>query len=87
MCQTSGGFHSEEFVDEQGPVQLIEPLQLPKSALAFVVIFGEELHVPMSALLSETALADDWLRPEEDAAWAHLHPDSSSYTKLSEDVS
>ena len=25
------------------------------------------------ALLSEAALAD-WLRPEEDAAWAHLQP-------------
>lgn len=23
-------------------------------------------------LLSETALAKDWLRPEEDAAWQHL---------------
>jgi len=26
------------------------------------------------ALLSEAALAEDWLRPEEDAAWAHLQP-------------
>ena len=77
----------EATIDEEGVVQLIEPLQLPKSARAFVVIFGEELHVPMSALLSETALADDWLRLEEDAAWAHLQPDSSSYTKLSEGVS
>jgi hypothetical protein len=23
-------------------------------------------------VLSETALAEDWNRPEEDAAWAHL---------------
>jgi len=26
------------------------------------------------ALLSEAALAEDWLRPEEDKAWAHLQP-------------
>ena len=26
------------------------------------------------ALLSEPALAQDWLRDEEDAAWAHLQP-------------
>ncbi len=25
--------------------------------------------------LSEPSLAEDWLRPEEDAAWAHLQPD------------
>ena len=24
--------------------------------------------------LAEPALAEDWLRPEEDAAWAHLQP-------------
>ncbi|SCC93055.1 conserved hypothetical protein [Thiomonas sp. X19] len=27
-----------------------------------------------AALLSEAALAEDWLKPEEDAAWAHLQP-------------
>jgi hypothetical protein len=25
-------------------------------------------------LLSEASLAEDWLRPEEDTAWAHLQP-------------
>ena len=32
-----------------------------------------ELHE--SAWLAETALAEDWLRPEEDEAWAHLQLD------------
>jgi hypothetical protein len=27
-----------------------------------------------SALLAEPALAEDWDRPEEDAAWPHLQP-------------
>ncbi|MGD7035686.1 hypothetical protein [Methylotuvimicrobium buryatense] len=27
-----------------------------------------------SALLSEQALSEDWLKPEEDEAWAHLQP-------------
>jgi len=27
-----------------------------------------------AALLSEAVLAEDWLKPEEDAAWAHLQP-------------
>ncbi|MBW9249953.1 MAG: hypothetical protein GJU72_13005 [Acidithiobacillus ferriphilus] len=26
------------------------------------------------SLLSESALAEDWLKPEEDAAWAYLQP-------------
>lgn len=27
-----------------------------------------------SLYLSESSLAEDWMRPEEDAAWAHLQP-------------
>jgi hypothetical protein len=30
-----------------------------------------------TALLSEAALAEDWNRPEEDAAWSHLQPDNA----------
>ena len=62
----------EATIDEQGNVKLVKPIQLPKSARAFVTIFSEELHVPETALLSEAVLAQDWLRPEEDAAWDHL---------------
>ena len=29
-------------------------------------------RVNEEALLSEAALAEDWIRPEEDAAWAYL---------------
>jgi len=31
-------------------------------------------HPNVTALLSEAALAEDWSRPEEDAAWSHLQP-------------
>ena len=68
----------EATIDEQGTVTFLEPLQLPKSARAFVVLFSEELQVPATALLSEAALAEDWLRPEECAAWAYLQPDESA---------
>ena len=30
------------------------------------------INVPETALLSEPALAEDWDRPEEDAAWSYL---------------
>jgi hypothetical protein len=71
----------EATIDEQGNVKLVKPIQLPKPARAFVTIFSEELHIPEIALLSEAALAEHWLRPEEDAAWAHLQhldPEKSS---------
>ena len=68
----------EATIDEKGTVTLLEPLQLPKPARAFVVIFSEEIFVSATALLSEVALAEHWLRPEEDIAWAHLQPDESS---------
>ena len=58
----------ETTIDEQGNVKLVKPIRLPKSARAFVTIFNEELNVPDTALLSEAALAEHWLRPEEDAA-------------------
>ena len=31
-------------------------------------------HPNETALLSEVALAADWNRPEEDAAWSYLRP-------------
>jgi hypothetical protein len=31
-----------------------------------------------TALLAEAALAEDWLKPEEDAAWAYSQPDKYS---------
>ena len=62
----------EATIDEQGNVKLVKPIQLRRPLRAFVTIFSEELDVPATALLSEAALAEDWLSPEEDAAWAHL---------------
>lgn len=37
---------------------------------------ARKIPVSLTALFSETALAADWNRPEEDEAWSHLHPDS-----------
>lgn len=32
-------------------------------------------------LLSELALAEDWLKPEEDMAWAHLQSENCIFIK------
>lgn len=67
----------EAVVDEQGTVRLAEHVELPCARRALVTILDEEpaLLTPEPALLSERALAEDWNRPEEDAAWAHLQKD------------
>lgn len=62
----------EAVIDEQGNVRLLEPVKLAGKRKAIVTILEEGLSVPATALLSEAALAEDWNRPEEDAAWAHL---------------
>jgi hypothetical protein len=66
----------EAVIDEQGNVRLLEAVHVPAARRALVTIVDEEPLVPASetALLSESALGEDWNRPEEDAAWSHLQP-------------
>ncbi len=64
----------EGTIDEQGNVRLIEGVQLPAPRRALVMILDEPPAAHEAALLSEPALAEDWNRPEEDAAWSHLQP-------------
>jgi hypothetical protein len=64
----------EAVIDESGGVKLLEQVRLSAASRALVTILEEEpLEYPgETELLSEPALAEDWNRPEEDAAWAHL---------------
>lgn len=64
----------EATIDEQGIVRLQEAVALSGPHRALVTILEEEPHVNATALLSEAALAEDWDRPEEEAAWLHLQP-------------
>jgi hypothetical protein len=66
----------EAVIDKHGRVRLLEPVELGSERRALVTILEEEpiLHPHEAALLSEAALAEDWNRPEEDAAWSHLQP-------------
>lgn len=61
----------EAVIDENGNVKLLERVR-PTSARRALVTILEEDPVAETALLSEPALAEDWNRPEEDEAWAHL---------------
>jgi hypothetical protein len=66
----------EAIVDEHGNIRLLEIVPLPTGRRVLVTILAEEHSFPIDdiTLLSEAALAEDWSRPEEDAAWSHLQP-------------
>jgi hypothetical protein len=62
----------EAVIDERGNVTLLEPVHPGGVRRALVTILEEQPMGGETALLSETALAEDWDRPEEDEAWKHL---------------
>jgi hypothetical protein len=64
----------EAVIDETGNVRLLESLHLSSARRALVTILDETHLITASeaALLGEPALAADWNRAEEDAAWSHL---------------
>jgi hypothetical protein len=66
----------EAVVDDEGRVRLLGKIQLTGLQRALVTVLEEPAVLPgEAALLSERALAEDWLRPEEDVAWSHLQPE------------
>jgi hypothetical protein len=59
-------------IDEAGTIHPKEPTtQLPPGRAFLTWQKKPDLE---TMLLSEAALAKNWLSPEEDAAWAHLQP-------------
>lgn len=64
----------EGIIDQNGQLKFLEHINLPKSRRVILTILNEEPPDDLvnSALLSESALARDWERPEEDEAWQHL---------------
>ena len=61
---------AEAVIDEHGDVRFLEPVEVRDTRRALITILDEE---PTSlahetAILSERSLAEDWNRPEEDAA-------------------
>ncbi|GAB4579578.1 MAG: hypothetical protein Fur0022_23160 [Anaerolineales bacterium] len=64
----------EAMPDQNGNLKILDSIQLPKRRKVIITILNEEPSDELInlALLSEAALAKDWERPEEDAAWSHL---------------
>jgi hypothetical protein len=68
----------EAIIEPSGEVRLVEPVRVSSPRRALVTILEEAPLIDECALLSEAALAEDWNRSEEDAAWAHLQRGKSS---------
>jgi hypothetical protein len=66
----------EAVVDATGHVRLLGEVRVDGPRRALVTVLDEPAAVAAAetALLAEPALAADWSRPEEDAAWSHLQP-------------
>ncbi len=64
----------EAVSDEHGVLRLLGPVKLPPMRRVLITVLDEEpeLSGRESAILSEPVLAEEWLTPEEDAAWSHL---------------
>ena len=64
---------AEAIIDENGQIHLMEPLHVTGPHRALVTVLDEPpVRWDETLVAAEKALAEDWLRPEEDEAWAHL---------------
>ncbi len=64
----------EAVLQPDGRLKLLEPVHLDKPQHVLVTFLGSSDEAVSGLALSEATLATDWLRNEEDEAWAHLQP-------------
>jgi len=63
----------EAVVEPDGRIRLSTSVHLEKGLKVLVAVPRNEKDSAISGIaLSEPSLADDWLNPEEEVAWAHL---------------
>ena len=62
----------EAEIDDKGNVKVLQPIPQGARRALLIVLDEPALSVAETALLSEAALAEDWLKPEEDEAWSYL---------------
>ncbi len=63
----------EATIDESGEIRLAEPIHIKGVHRVLVTVLEEPPNEAFeTAILSESSLATDWSKPEEDEAWSHL---------------
>lgn len=74
----------EAVIDPLDIVRILQPIIIPTTRRALVTILdAPAVEVSETTLRSEAALAEDWLRPEEDEAWSYLQQATSSQCRSS----
>lgn len=68
----------EAEIDKEGNVRLKESVNLDEKRNALVIILDQPKDTSDPALLSESALSNDWDRAEEDDAWKAYQQEVSS---------
>lgn len=64
----------EAVLQVNGTLHFLEPVHLVGAQRVLVTFTQPQDEASSGAELSQRSLATDWLREEEDAAWAHLQP-------------
>jgi len=59
-------------IDATGHIHPLEPVQALPVGRALLTLLKPSVDEALQ--LAEAALAEDWLKPEEEEAWAHLQP-------------
>ena len=63
------------FVKPGGYIEVHSPDLIPQDEVEVIVVLKQNPHKNKNnetAFMSESALATDWNKPEEDIAWEHL---------------
>ena len=68
----------EAVLHADGALRFLEPVRLAGAQRVLVTFTEAADEAVDGAALSQHSLAADWLRHEEDAAWAHLQPGEAS---------
>lgn len=64
----------EAVLQADGALRFLEPVRLTEPQRVLVTFTRPLDEAVDGAAASQASLAVDWLRDEEDAAWAHLQP-------------
>ncbi len=65
----------EAVLEKDGGLRLLENVTLTEAKRVLVTFLDEHIEqdgISETALLSDTAVGEDWNRPEEEQAWQHV---------------
>lgn len=68
----------QAIINQEGSVLPLKTLKFNEPKRAILIVFDKEFEDSFyeksdSYIMSESTLANDWNRPEEDEAWAYLN--------------